>query len=543
MDQQKHKTAKRIAGITAVAAAALGIFLFSESRSDKFIYRTQISGLDITGCTLADAKEKVLANYAEDTIRLMEDGQITLEGTLGEFGYTLDEKKLETVLSDLFVREKTDLATLFLCELGVSKATAEIPFSVDQAVFSQKVRVENLAIARRDAQNAEVVFDETGDKCVITPEVYGNRISDEALSSYVKEQLDALVAGHSEERSQVNSPAIGLATVEIMFPADGITAPEILQDAPSLIATCEALNAYAGSRVIYEFGEEKLDVNFGQIMEMLDVEVDDEKLAELVAGNAADLPDQSSGETTARAATAGTSSGASAETSLASAVSVSLNEEAVEAFVSDLAATYNTRYRDREFETSVGSTVTIPAKYCDYGYTIDQEEELAQLKHDLLGGSVVERDPVYYLKNSYGNPYFYKRNGKDDLAGTYIEVNLTRQHMWYYLDGELFLESDVVSGDISKGHGTQYGVFPLAYKESPSVLTGGQGDGEYETKVNYWMPFYEGQGLHDASWRYRFGGSIYRSNGSHGCVNLPTSVAENLYNHVEPGVAIVIYYE
>ena len=63
----------------------------------------------------------------------------------------------------------------------------------------------------------------------------------------------------------------------------------------------------------------------------------------------------------------------------------------------------------------------------------------------------------------------------------------------------------------------------------------------YRTEVTYWMPFYEGQGLHDASWRSAFGGNIYLTNGSHGCVNMPPYAAEAVYNNIEAGVAIIIY--
>ena len=61
-------------------------------------------------------------------------------------------------------------------------------------------------------------------------------------------------------------------------------------------------------------------------------------------------------------------------------------------------------------------------------------------------------------------------------------------------------------------------------------------------QVNYWMPFYEGQGLHDATWRYSFGGSIYKGNGSHGCVNIPLSAARDIYEAVDTGTAIIIFY-
>ena len=107
------------------------------------------------------------------------------------------------------------------------------------------------------------------------------------------------------------------------------------------------------------------------------------------------------------------------------------------------------------------------------------------------------------------------------------------------------MESDCVSGDVTKDHGTHTGCFPLAYKESPSVLRGGEGDGEWEEKVQYWMPFFEGQGLHDASWRYYFGGSrLIEETDRTDVSNLsPTWAAGQLYEAVETGTAIIIFYE
>ena len=154
----------------------------------------------------------------------------------------------------------------------------------------------------------------------------------------------------------------------------------------------------------------------------------------------------------------------------------------------------------------------------------------------------MEREPVYQYLGAWGDPLYLKRNGTDDLAGTYVEVSISAQHMWYYIDGALFIESDVVTGDTTLGQDTQTGVFPLAFKESPSTLRGGEGKKKYTTKVQYWMPFYEGQGLHDAWWKTVFGGTEYIGNGSHGCVNLPPSVAEAVYNNIQPGTAIIIYY-
>ena len=97
----------------------------------------------------------------------------------------------------------------------------------------------------------------------------------------------------------------------------------------------------------------------------------------------------------------------------------------------------------------------------------------------------------------------------------------------------------MVTGFPSPDRETITGVFPLAYKKSPDILIG-END-SYRTEVQYWMPFYEGQGLHDATWQSSFGGSTYLVSGSHGCVNLSLGAAAFIYENIEPGMAIVLY--
>lgn len=57
------------------------------------------------------------------------------------------------------------------------------------------------------------------------------------------------------------------------------------------------------------------------------------------------------------------------------------------------------------------------------------------------------------------------------------------------------------------------------------------------------MPFNGGIGIHDAIWRSQFGGNIYKTNGSHGCVNAPPYLAQKIFENIEPGTPIVCYYE
>ena len=121
-----------------------------------------------------------------------------------------------------------------------------------------------------------------------------------------------------------------------------------------------------------------------------------------------------------------------------------------------------------------------------------EDLEAQQLTGYPLGG-IREREPVYQSLGPWGDPLYLRRSGTDDLAGTYVEVSISAQHMWYYINGALFIESDVVTGDATLGQDTATGVFPLAFKESPATLRGGEGKNKY-TKVQYWMPFYEGRG-------------------------------------------------
>ena len=82
-------------------------------------------------------------------------------------------------------------------------------------------------------------------------------------------------------------------------------------------------------------------------------------------------------------------------------------------------------------------------------------------------------------------------------------------------------------------------MFKIVYKDSPAVLKGE----DYESDVTYFMPFAYNVGIHDASWRGgKFGGEIYKSSGSHGCINAPLEVADTIYKKIEVGTPVIAYY-
>ena len=205
---------------------------------------------------------------------------------------------------------------------------------------------------------------------------------------------------------------------------------------------------------------------------------------------------------------------------------IALDEAQIAEYVSELAKTYNTAYKPRAFKTSYGPTVNVSGSY---GWRINQKEEAAQLKGILEAGESVTREPVYSQTAA--------AHGDADYGNTYAEVNLTAQHLLFYKDGNKILESDFVSGNVSRGHTTPAGLYSLTYKQRDAVL---KGEG-YASPVKYWMPFNGGIGFHDASWRSSFGGSIYKTGGSHGCVNMPYAAAKELYENVYAGMPVICY--
>ena len=120
---------------------------------------------------------------------------------------------------------------------------------------------------------------------------------------------------------------------------------------------------------------------------------------------------------------------------------------------------------------------------------------------------------------------------------TYVDVNITEQKLTYYQNGVPTLVSEIVTGNESAHHDTPQGTFQVYNKATNRTL---KGPG-YASFVKYWMPFTGNYGLHDASWRSSFGGEIYKTNGSHGCVNMPRSMAEALFNTISVGTTVIIH--
>ena len=300
-----------------------------------------------------------------------------------------------------------------------------------------------------------------------------------------------------KEAYQMISEAISSddAEVDLGSNPDAYVTADITSDSADLQATVDAYNNFAKASITYTFGDETVTLDGNTIKGWLQF---DEK-GQLIQDDA------------------------------------SFKQHIVD-YVAQLAAAHDTVGTERQFQTTSGRTVSVYGSA--YGWKIDQDGEVAQLTQEIQSGTQTTREPVYSMRaNSYG---------VNDLGNTYIEVDLTEQYMWYYQDGNVIFESDIVSGLASDPERkTPPGIFTLYYKKSPDVLRGtkkADGTYSYEQPVTYWMPFNGGIGFHDADWQPYFGGDRYLTGGSHGCINMPPDKAGELYNIIQYNVPIICFY-
>ncbi|MDD3415605.1 MAG: L,D-transpeptidase family protein [Lachnospiraceae bacterium] len=208
---------------------------------------------------------------------------------------------------------------------------------------------------------------------------------------------------------------------------------------------------------------------------------------------------------------------------------LTISENKVEQYADKIGDTFDTLGKDREFKSSNGKSVSV--NNGTYGYLVDREAEKSQIISSVLFHINQERAP-FFMPSELDI-------GTGEIGDTYIEVDMSNQMLYYYCDGMLYLKSDVVTGAVNRGRGTPEKICYIYMKQKNRTLKGAN----YSAFVNYWMPVYGNIGLHDANWRKKFGGDIYKDGGSHGCINLPKETAEKIFDKVTIGTPVIMYYQ
>ena len=318
------------------------------------------------------------------------------------------------------------------------------------------------------AANAAIAYDEASGVYKLEPEIYGFETNYNALADDIREAIRTLNPQHT---------ATGFAQVVV---------PDHTADNPAATKALDFANKMGSVQLIYNFGTEAEPVMH---------EIPAEVIRSFI----------SFGE---------------------DGFHLSVDEAAVEAYVAELAAQYDTEATTGAFPTTGGEVLDMVITY--NACHVDTAALAENISTCMIFGLSGERQAPYLPGGVKGMPF----------NGTYVEVDLTNQHMWFYKDGKLLTDSDLVSGNVAAWHHTPTGVFQI-YSRSYGTTLEGPG---YASWVNFWMPFIGGYGLHDAGWRNKFGGDIYLTDGSHGCVNLPYEAAKILINNSRSGETRVVIY-
>ena len=261
---------------------------------------------------------------------------------------------------------------------------------------------------------------------------------------------------------------------------------EYREDSPQVVECRARLERYTNLMLIYQYADINIQIKPNEIYEMLTLDTED--------------------------------------------YYVVVSMKKVAAFVEKFAAKHDTFGTERIFKTHDGKKVKLTTD--KIGWQIDQEEETKQLYRDISRFNSFIREPVFSNR-----AYAYTVDGSD-IGTTYVEVDLTNQRAYFFKDGGLLLDCDIISGLPSRGNDTPGGFYVLNGLYRDCIL---RGPG-YASHVDYWMPFNGGIGLHDASWQSKFGGELFKTRGSHGCVNLEYQMAQTVYEYGYKNMPVICYW-
>ena len=462
-----------------VVAAGITYFVLGNKYKTEFFPNTTINGVDCSNMTADQVEKKIQSSIENYSLTLHFLGDETQTITGTDFGYTYISNG---AVQDLLDQQNV---LLWLSESrSEHKYTIANNYSYDQDLLETcLLSFPQLQEESMEApQDAKVEYQEN--QYTVVKEVPGTTLDPQTVLEAVKESIAN------------NDPDLYLEEKDLY------TKPAVLADDPALLAQAEQLNQLANAHITYNLPD-------GSTTELT---------PELLKSWLTQNPDGSYTKDEAAF------------------------EENLRAFIAELDSKTTSSGEEHLFDTTMDGTISVP--YGDLstytGYQLDTEGELAALKTQIEEHQVITREPVY-LSTGGGT-------GNHGVGDTYVELNLSRQHLWYYKDGELFFDTSIVSGTMTTWRYTPAGWYTLASKTSPHTMKGeinpATGQPIYTAKCTYWMPFIPsvGIGFHDYGVRSDWRTTAYLTNGSHGCINMRPGDAKTLYNSLEVGTPVIVYY-
>lgn len=335
---------------------------------------------------------------------------------------------------------------------------------------------ERTAHADQATQDAVLTYDKKAGKYVIQEEQVGGTIDTQALAEAVQTAAEQL-------QPELDAVGAGLYGGETVRRSDDEKLNQALEQANQMLKTDVTYTFEVERKNVY--GEERL--NKSAIRKWLTVSEDGK--------------------------------------------SVQVDEDKVEDYVNEVARIYSVKEpTTAQFVTASGDHVEVEAPIT--GESVDTQA----LKKDIL--NAIQEGATGQRKA----PYRQTRTGEQgttDLGGTYVEVDLDKQHLYLYVNGKKKAEGDICSGSVADGCATPAGLYTIKTKDYDRYLVG---EG-YKDWVHYFMPFNGGIGLHDSTWREadEYGGDVYLESGSHGCINMPLELVKTVDEYINVGDYVILY--
>ena len=190
--------------------------------------------------------------------------------------------------------------------------------------------------------------------------------------------------------------------------------------------------------------------------------------------------------------------------------------------------------------------------YFPYGSTLYSDKGLTKEIKDIPEsefGKIYKQEGNAYYVETDGNKGYVSKSSATIINDPVVVVDKSEQHLEYYENNNLVLEYPVITGNESEDfyYPTDEGLFTIYSKVYDAVLEGPinyeTGRPAWHSEVDVFMEFYNGEGIHDASWKesWAFGSEAYLTGGgSHGCINSPTEPVLKLAEHVQVGKTKVL---
>lgn len=535
--QAKRKKKKKkswmpvIVSVSVIAVVLIGLtvayFVGRARYTGRFLPNTYINNIDVGGKTLSEAQ--LLFDDTDDSTCIVvnrRDGE-KVSVALKDFGYKNDSKER---VKELF--DKQDSGSWFMGYITKSDYSFEATPSFDRDKLKLLLKTSDWGSAEN--KNAYITLEDSGFE--IVPEVQGDNMDYSLLESYVLDRFDnkqyesdAESSGcyiapeiksedlenkleklnkiydlkvNNSRYSYISSSLTDDALVKLISDSEGTLDNKYAKFKEAV----DSLDSVAYLSITYDFDYTTETLEGDKLLDMIEI---DPKTFEITA-----------------------------------------NRDKAMKYVEYLAEKYDTYNTERKFKATLQGKITVPTSDdAKYGWWIDQEKTCDQLCELLAEGQIVENiDPIYYEDGYYSYTGVEEaRTAKDDIGKTYIEIDLMAQHLWYYIDGKLDFEADIVSGQTtSLARTTLPGVYKLWSKDTNHRMKDTNADGEsWDTTCAFWNNISLcGIGMHDSQWRGNFvGGTIYKYNGSHGCINMTYNSAKYIYDNVPIGTPVVMYYK